>query len=130
DLAARTMFRMAQDGARRGGGRDDRKPPNLRSSLTSRSTWIMLLVLLAVNFFVTNLFLSSGQPARVDISSDTFKAQVVADNVVSMNSTGRDVVGKTKKAVPATSDTKQKSTNFHTVVPAFAGGDLEPLLEE
>src|SRR5947208_9549199 len=118
---------MASDAPRRD---KPQQPPNLRSTLASPRFWITLLVLLALNVILTQLFMSSGQPARVDISYTTFKAQVEAGNVVSITSQGRDIQGTTKKPVAASSDCSQKSTSFHTVVPDFAGPDLEPLLEQ
>src|SRR5438105_1969201 len=129
---------MAQDAGRRADppsrGSDGRpkppKPPTFRSTIASPRFWITLLVLLALNYFVTNLFLSQGQPPRVDISYDTFKAQVTAGNVASITSQGRDIQGKTRQPVTSENDPKQKSTDFHTVVPEFAGSDLEPLLEQ
>jgi cell division protease FtsH len=127
---------MAQEAGRqpaqppRDGNRPPQKPPSFTSQLRSPRFWVTLLVLLAINYFVTNYLLSTNQPQRVDISYTTFKSQIEAGNVASITSTGRDIQGTTKTAVSASSDAKQKSTRFHTVVPEFAGSDLEPLLEK
>jgi len=119
---------MAQDQRRR--DQNQRNPPSAWSSLLSPRFLITLFVLFVINILLTNFFTSSTQPTRVDISYDSFKAQVEADNVVSITSTGRDIQGTAKKAIASASDPKQKSTAFHTVVPEFAGTELEPLLDD
>ena len=120
---------MAQDQRRRD-QQQQKPPPSAWQSLFSPRFLITLLVLFAINILLTNFFTSSGQPQRVDITYTTFVSQVEANNIASITSTGRDIQGTAKKPVAAAGDPKQTSTLFHTVVPEFAGTDLEPLLEQ
>jgi cell division protease FtsH len=90
---------------------------------------LMLLVLLLLNIFITNVVLAPQPPKSVAIPYNVFKQQVQDDNVVSITSTGDAITGDTRKPVSAGSG-KESATHFSTQRPAFAGSDLEPLLEQ
>jgi cell division protease FtsH len=89
----------------------------------------MLLVLLLLNIFITNVLLAPQAPKSVVIPYDVFKQQVEADNLVSITSTGDAITGVTRKPVSAGAG-QESATHFSTQRPAFAGNDLEPLLEQ
>jgi cell division protease FtsH len=90
--------------------------------------WIFLAILLIGNLIVTNLLTSASQPSTVTIPYNVFKDQVIANNVVSITSTGDAIVGTTKTAIKESSS-GPSSTHFQTQRPAFADNDLESLLE-
>jgi cell division protease FtsH len=90
---------------------------------------LTLLVLLAVNYLIVNVFLAPSQPKQVTIAYSEFRAQVVADNVVSITSTGSAITGDTRKPVTA-SDSKDTSTHFATQIPTFGDSGLYPLLDQ
>jgi cell division protease FtsH len=95
-------------------------------------SWRFLLVflgLLLVNIFITNVLLAPQPPQSVVIPYDVFKQQVQADNVVNITSTGDAISGVTRNAVSA-GPGQDSATHFSTQRPAFAGQDLEPLLEQ
>jgi cell division protease FtsH len=92
--------------------------------------WITFALVLAINIIAVNLLLGSQQPKQVTISYTTFKQQVVADNVTSINSTGDSITGDTRNPVSDSSNPQQKSTHFATQLPSFAGGGLETLLND
>ena len=97
-----------------------------------RSTrfWVTLGLILLANIIITNLFFApSQQPKTVVLPYNVFKQQVVADNVVSVTTTGDAITGTTKQAVgdkPSSTDT---ATHFTTQRPSFADNGLETLLE-
>jgi cell division protease FtsH len=90
--------------------------------------WLMLLGLLVLNIFITNVVLAPQPPKSVAIPYNVFKQQVKADNVVSITSTGDAITGESRKPVSAAPG-QESATHFSTQRPAFAGQDLEPLLE-
>jgi cell division protease FtsH len=91
--------------------------------------WLMLLGLLLLNIFITNVVLAPQPPKSVVIPYNVFKQQVKADNVVSVTSTGDAITGVARKPVSA-SPGQESATHFSTQRPAFASLDLEPLLEQ
>ena len=99
------------------------------SQLRSRRFWIGLGVLLLVNIFITNVLFAPAQPTTVTLPYNVFKAQVAADNVVSVTTTGDAIAGVTKKPVTESPANKVSATHFTTQRPSFADADLEPLLE-
>jgi cell division protease FtsH len=115
----------APDG--RGNRPDSPRPPS------TRSRWIIGLVLvgLALNFWISSQALQPSAPIRVPYSP-TFLAQVTAGNVSQIASTGDAIQGSFKKAVkyPANDPTARASTNFATQVPSFANNQqLSSLLQ-
>jgi cell division protease FtsH len=99
-------------------------------SLRDWRFWATLVVLFAINFFIVNVIFAPAQPKQVTIPYTVFKAQVVANNVVSVTSTGESIMGVTRNPVGASPSSTDKATHFMTVRPAFADNDLEPLLEQ
>src|SRR6202162_6543488 len=84
--------------------------------LRSRRFWITLLILLAANLFITNVLLAPAQPTTITVHYNVFKDQVVADNVVTVTTTGDAITGVTKTAV-AEPGTGTKATHFTTQHP-------------
>ncbi len=111
---------------RRPGG----QPPSSWRSMLSWRFWLTWAIILALNLFVVNVLFAPQQPKQVTISYSTLKAQVAADNVVSITSTGDAITGTTKKPVADASSASNTSTHFTTQVPSFAGSDLVTLLDE
>jgi cell division protease FtsH len=91
--------------------------------------WITLAILFGVNILISNFLFNAGQAPTVTISYNTFLAQVTADNVTTITSTGEAITGTTKKAVKDQS-TSTTSTKFQTQRPAFATDNLETLLQQ
>jgi cell division protease FtsH len=92
--------------------------------------FITFLIVLAVNYFVVNVLFAPQGPKQVTIAYSTFKAQVVANNVSDITSTGSAITGTTRKAVADMSNSSSTSTHFATQVPAFASPGLDTLLDE
>ena len=116
------------------GGQQQRTPGGQRpSSWRSMLSWRFLLtwaIVLALNLFIVNVLFAPQQPKQVTISYSTFKAQIAADNVASVTSTGDAITGTTKKPVADSSNSSDTSTHFTTQVPVFAGSDLVTLLDQ
>jgi cell division protease FtsH len=99
--------------------------------LRSPGFWIGLLAILVVNYLIVNVWLAPQQPQQVTISYTTFKQQVADGNVASISSQSDTITGVTHKPVSGQANGgTTKATHFTTQVPTFAGGDLEPLLEQ
>jgi cell division protease FtsH len=92
--------------------------------------WIGLIVLLGINYLIANALFAPPQPKEVTISYTAFQQQVVANNVTSVVGQGDTITGVTKKPVADSSNPKNTATTFKTTVPAFAGQELEPLLQQ
>jgi len=105
------------------------RPPHGLWPLRSGRFWMWFLGLLVLNIIITNVFFSAEQPSSVVLPYNVFKQQVIDNNVVSITSTGDSVTGVTRKAV-SPGEGQGSATNFTTQIPTFAGGELEPLLEE
>ena len=107
-------------------------------SLSRRPTrmWLLVAVALLVNIVVATL-LRPGETARVDIPYTTFKAQVVADNVVSVTASGDTITGHARKPITAPGSSAS-GVDFTTQRPGFAdagpatdpASNLEALLEQ
>jgi cell division protease FtsH len=113
-------------------GRGNR-PDSPRPPQSTRSRWIIGLVLvgLALNFWISSQALQPSAPIRVPYSP-TFLAQVKAGNVSQIASTGDAIQGTFKKAVkyPASDPSARASTSFATQVPSFANNQqLSSLLQ-
>src|SRR5947209_3121484 len=86
-------------GPRERSGTPRRRPPSILESLRDWRFWLSLVVLFAINFFIVNVLFAPAQPKQVTIPYTIFKAQVAADNVVSITSTGDSITGLTRKPV-------------------------------
>ncbi|MFZ0215702.1 MAG: ATP-dependent zinc metalloprotease FtsH [Candidatus Dormiibacterota bacterium] len=106
-----------------------RPGPNRKPFYQTPRFWIWLAVLVIVYAVAFETFGKAGQPTQVQLSYTAFQHQVEQGNVKSVTSQGDQITGQTKKPVPDMSNGKQTSTDFTTVVPQFAGGALEPLLQ-
>ena len=91
----------------------------------SRGFWIYLIVLLAINYILTFVFMSG--PARITVPYTTFIQQVNADNVKDITAQANSIQGDFKAAVTSGS---AKGTLFQTERPVFATDNLETLLEQ
>ena len=91
----------------------------------SRGFWIYLLVLLALNYLITFVFMSG--PSRVTVPYTTFIQQVNADNVKDITAQGNSIQGDFKKSVTVGS---ASGTLFQTERPVFATDNLEAFLEQ
>ena len=95
--------------------------------------WVIVLVLLAVNYLTVALF-APGKERSVRVPySPVFLVQVRDGNVAKVSSTGATVSGEFKNEVtypPGDQDAKP-AQNFDTEIPAFANTDeLDKLLQE
>ena len=90
-----------------------------------RGFWIYLIVLLAINYILTFVFMSG--PARITVPYTTFIQQVNADNVKDITAQANSIQGDFK--APVTSGSA-KGTLFQTERPVFATDNLETLLEQ
>jgi cell division protease FtsH len=124
------------------GGKPQKDPQDLRSTIRSPRFWLTLLVLLALNWFLTPLLFPEPQD-RVTIPYTFFKQQIVADNVTEITSRGEDIQGTFKQmmadptvatqpsaAQPEGAQAPQTYTKFATIKPAFDDPTLLPLLEQ
>ena len=96
-----------------------------------RNFWIIALLLLALNFFITNLLL--GPPARVLVPYTFFVEQVDVGNVESITSTGDTIQGTFREPVPEPDSELPDPplfTEFETERPTFADDDLFQRLTE
>ncbi len=95
--------------------------------------WVIVLVLLAVNYLSVALF-APGKERSVRIPySPEFLAQVQKGNVVKISSTGETVSGELKQKItfPAGDEDAQPAANFDTEIPTFANTDeLDKLLRD
>src|SRR4051812_8880703 len=95
--------------------------------------WVILvLVLLAVNFWISSLIPSGHERVRVPYTP-TFVQEIKGGNVSEISSKGATVQGTFRHEVkyPATGDDSKTSKYFDTEVPAFANTDeLSGLLQE
>ena len=110
--------------------RDPRNPRDQTPFYRTARFWILLALMVVIYVIVINLINTANQPQRVQISYTTFVEQVDKGNVASITSQGRQINGAAKKPVADMSNGSEKSKEFSTVVPQFAGGDLESLLQK
>src|SRR3954464_15302395 len=107
------------------------KPRSPFGGVGRRWVWIVLL-LLAINFWVTSLIPSGHERVRVPYTP-TFVQEVKAGNVEEISSKGATVQGTFRHAVkyPPTGEDTKTSKYFDTEVPAFANTDeLSSLLQQ
>ena len=113
-----------------GRGMPPQKPPGLRS-LGPRFVWVVL-ILLAINIWVTSLIPSGHERIRVPYSP-TFLAQVKGGNVKEISSRGTTIQGEFRHEFkyPPTGEDSKVSKLFNTEVPTFANTDaLTAALQE
>ena len=105
-------------------------PPSPFGQFRSLRFWVTLGLILVANIVITNLFFPASQaPKTVVLPYNVFKAQVVADNVISVTTTGDSITGTTKQPVGDKPSSTDKATHFTTQRPSFADNDLEAVLE-
>src|SRR5713226_9776475 len=97
-------------------------PPN---PMRSTRLWVTLAIVL-----ITNVLFAPAQPTTVTLPYDVFKQQVVADNVLSVTTTGDAITGVTKIPVKESPTSTVSATHFTTQHPSFANDGLELLLEQ
>src|SRR5215218_6802588 len=112
--------------------REPPRPPEQRRRVRPRF-WMIVLVLLALNYLSVALF-APGKERSVRIPySPEFLSQVRDGNVTKISSTGETVSGELKKAItyPRNDDKDESAKNFDTEIPTFANTDeLDALLRE
>lgn len=93
-----------------------------------RVFWLIALVLLAVNFFLSDLLL--GPEERVLVPYTFFVEQLEDGNVASITSTGDTIQGDLKSEVETPDEDDESTfTLFETERPTFAEDDLFELLQ-
>jgi cell division protease FtsH len=97
--------------------------------MRSTRLWVTLGIILLANIFITNVLFAPAQPTTVTLPYDVFKQQVLADNVLTVTSTGDTITGTTKTPVKEPSSSTS-AKNFTTQRPTFANDGLETLLEQ
>src|SRR6266545_7802964 len=123
-------------GATATSGGQDRPSTSWLDTFKTPRFWIMLLVLLTLNFFLAPLLFPETND-RVTVPYTFFKQQVIAGNVSEITSRGEDIQGLFKQAVPdpnpatptPAGQAAPSYTKFATIKPAFDDADLLPLLE-
>ena len=114
----------------RAGDGDDRQP--FSGMPGGRTFWIVAAVLLALNFFISNLLL--GPEERIRVPYTFFVEQLEADNVESITSTGDTIQGVFVEPVrdpeAEGGDEAPTFTTFETERPTFAEDDLFQRLVE
>src|SRR5215218_5237924 len=112
--------------------REPPRPPEQRRRVRPRF-WMIVLVLLALNYLSVALF-APGKERSVRIPySPEFLAQVRDKNVSKISSTGPTITGEFKKKVtyPPNDKEAEPAQNFDTEIPTFANGDaLDKLLQD
>ncbi|HET7171919.1 MAG TPA: ATP-dependent zinc metalloprotease FtsH [Gaiellales bacterium] len=114
------------------GGRQERNPAQglgrrMGSMPGGNRFWLILLVLLAVNYVIAGQ--ASSGPSRLQVPYSFFRAQVVQGNVAEVTSTGDTIEGDfTRKTAPPKGMDGSPSTHFKTERPAFADDKLIDLL--
>jgi cell division protease FtsH len=91
----------------------------------SRGFWIYLVVLLAINYILTLVFMNG--PSRITVPYTTFIQQVKADNVKDVTAQSNSIQGDFKTSVTYGSTS---GALFQTERPVFATDSLDVLLEQ
>ncbi|HLZ31940.1 MAG TPA: ATP-dependent zinc metalloprotease FtsH [Chloroflexota bacterium] len=92
--------------------------------------WLLFPALLVLNY-VLILYVTPGQPQRVELSYTFFKQQVLADNVAQISTRTDTIQGTFRQPVtyqPDVTAPAKTVSDFSTVIPAFADPGLETLL--
>jgi cell division protease FtsH len=111
-----------------GGGQPPARMPRMPGS---RNFWLLILVLLVINYATVGLF-ASGREHSVTIPySPTFLQQVTQNNVKAISSQGEAVSGELKKEIRYPKSDSEPAKNFETQIPTYANGDqLEQQLRQ
>ncbi|MGH2968660.1 MAG: ATP-dependent metallopeptidase FtsH/Yme1/Tma family protein [Solirubrobacteraceae bacterium] len=124
--------RRSRPSLQRGTGEEPKKPGQPARRVRPRF-WVIVLVLLAVNYLSVALF-APGKERSVRVPySPEFLSQVREGNVQKISSTGATVSGEFKKEVtyPPGDKEAEPAKNFDTEIPAFANTDqLDQLLRD
>src|SRR5690606_38812808 len=107
------------------------------STVPPRSNWLVFLLLLALNYFLVNLFFPGPQGPE-PISYTVFRAELAKDNVEAIHTQGDSIEGKFKTAVRWTDPVvegqpapeSRNVENFTTILPLFVDPGLETELIE
>ncbi|HEX2152676.1 MAG TPA: ATP-dependent zinc metalloprotease FtsH [Acidimicrobiia bacterium] len=113
------------EGMRDGEKPDDEPTSPLSQMPGGRNFWIIALILLALNFFITDLLL--GPEERVRIPYTFFIEQLDSGNVEAITSTGDTIQGTFESAVASPEEESEGAptfTSFETERPTFAEDDL------
>src|SRR5260370_9953487 len=102
-------------------------PPN---PMRSTRLWITLAIVLLANVLITNVLFAPAQPTTVTLPYDVFKQQVVADNVLSVTTTGDAITCVTSTPVKESPPSTVSAPHFTTQHPSFANDGLHVLLEQ
>jgi cell division protease FtsH len=103
-----------------GGGQPPARVPRMPGS---RNFWLLILVLLVLNYVIVGFF-APGRKQSVKVPySPTFLAQVDANNVKAINTEGEAVSGEFKKEVRYPDSKADAVMNFTTQLPTFANTD-------
>ncbi len=114
--------------------RPDGDKPSMMDTLRGPRFWLILLVMLGINWLVVPLLFPEPHD-RVTVPYTFFKQQAAAGNVAKITSRGDDIQGEFKQPVvdpnlPSAEQGPPTYTKFSTIKPAFDDATLLPLLEE
>jgi cell division protease FtsH len=127
-------------GATATSGQRQEDQQNMWGTMRSPRFWVMLLVLLAINWLLVPFLFPEPQD-RVTVPYTFFKQQVASGNVSEITSRGEDIQGEFKQPIadpnPSTATPTAPAdqppltyTKFATIRPAFEDPELLPLLEQ
>ncbi len=110
-------------------GKDGKPGPKAPAGMSWQRFGMVLLVLFALNFFLTSLLPGGERPARISYTP-VFVNQVKAGNVKEISSRGETISGEFKSAFDPPGE-HGETKKFTTEVPTFAsnGSALAKLLE-
>jgi cell division protease FtsH len=114
-----------------GRGGNTPKAPRTGMNMPRPRFIVIVLVLLAINYFAAAVFGPGHEPTVKVPYNPTFLQQVKAGNVERISAQGETVEGKFKKAIKSPEKPKgEAAKNFETEVPTFANEEeLSALLE-
>jgi cell division protease FtsH len=93
----------------------------------STSFWVILLLLLLVNWLGGRFLFGGDETTTIDYS--TFRSQIMADNVTQVTVTGEEIRGQLNETINV--DTAETSiSEFITFLPSFGDDELLSLLED
>jgi cell division protease FtsH len=93
----------------------------------STSFWVILLLLLLVNWLGGRFLFGGDETTTIDYS--TFRSQIMADNVTQVTVTGEEIRGQLNETINV--DTAETSVSeFITFLPSFGDDELLSLLED
>jgi cell division protease FtsH len=87
-----------------------------------------LLVILALNLLVVNVFFAPATPKTIALPYNVFVTDVSNNDVHSITSTSDTIQGTFQHPTGVLATSKNKAKYFTTQLPSFAGGGLEALL--